>query len=879
MNKYKLLVGLLVLFGSSTWAQTLMTLRCYFDDDTNPMQTISLNGQLSVDAPFTIDASGLAQGVHTLYIEVLNFDGKWSHYATRQVQIIGSLQMATLNLVEYYFDNEPTEGEGITVAVSGNTIDQGFDVSVEGLSNGTHVLFVRTRDSGGAWSVPAHQVIQVSGSTYEPIVEAEYFWNSDPGLGQGTSIPLDAFVVDEAFDLSAAGLNNGVHLLYVRVKDANGLWSHAKEHVVQVGSQGIDDAQIVVGEYFVDTDPGEGQGNPIPMGPAFLIDDQFDLTMPAVLSAGSHWLYVRVMNEYGYWSQVVGRQFNVCNITIPNVTVTGATCTGGTAVLTAPVGYNTYSWSTGQSANTINVTSAGTYYLTVTDSDCSTTVPVEVVFEDSEPLELTVSGSTCPGGQQTIAVAGAFNSYAWTGGSTASTLTVSSPGTYSVTVNSGTCPITASVDVNFTSIPAIDLSVSGPSCNGATQTISVDNAVYSSYQWLGGPASSTYNVTSSGTYTLSAMYNGCNVSQTIDVSFTDLVAPQISVIGNPCQDQTLQLSVPNDYSGYAWSNGSQVANTLVTESGTYTVNVLEGDCEATASIDVSFGTLVVEPISVIGTGCPGTLFTLAGANGYDSYEWSPGGSTTSFVNTTTAGTYTLTVTEGDCEGSVSIEVAYLDIPELNVTTTGDLCPDGLITLDAGPFYDSYSWSPGNAITSFLNVTSSGTYEVEVNVDGCTQTSATTINFIVLPEPTIAQTSNLLTCSEPGFIYQWYLNGNAIAGANNQFLNATQTGTYTVELISGDCSVMSNSYFFEFIGIELVQYVPLSVYPNPAVEILYLQGDIGAYHTCRLLDITGRVVAEMRPSSSLALNGLSNGVYCLQLIGAMHQETLRFEKSN
>jgi hypothetical protein len=65
MKKCKYLIGLCaLLIAPSLMSQTLMTLRCYFDDDTNPMQTISLGGQMSVDAPFTVNVSGLSQGVH-----------------------------------------------------------------------------------------------------------------------------------------------------------------------------------------------------------------------------------------------------------------------------------------------------------------------------------------------------------------------------------------------------------------------------------------------------------------------------------------------------------------------------------------------------------------------------------------------------------------------------------------------------------------------------------------------------------------------------------------------------------------------------------------------------------------------------------------------
>jgi hypothetical protein len=856
--------------------QTLMTLRCYFDDDTNPMQTISLGGQMSVDAPFTVNVSGLSQGVHTLYIEVLNFDGKWSHFATKQVQIIGSLQMATLNMVEYYFDDEPANASAITVAVSGTSVDQTFDVSVDGLTNGPHVLFVRTRDSGGAWSLPVYRVIQVYGSTYEQITEAEYFWNTDPGFGNGTSIALSAFVVEDDFEISAAGLPNGVHLLYIRVKDANGLWSLSKEHVVQVGSQGNVPALLVLGEYFLDDDPGEGQGTPIPMGPALLVDDQFDLTMPAVLAAGPHWLYVRVMNEFGYWSEPVGRQINVCSITIPNVSITGATCSGGTAVLTAPVGYNSYTWSTQQTGNTINVTSAGTYYLTVTDSDCSTTVPVEVVFEDSEIPDLLVTGSMCPGGAQTISVDGSYSTYAWTGGATSSTLNVTTPGTYSVTLNAGTCPVTASVEVSYSEVPNLQLSVSGPTCTGATQTLSVVNDVFTDYEWANGPMTSTYNVTAAGQYTLQAEFDGCAVSQTIDVVFTDLVAPQITLTGNPCQDASLQLSVPNGYSAYTWSSGSNVASSTVTASGDYTVTVFQGTCSAQSTIEVNFGSLVVEPIEIIGSGCPGTIFTLTAGTGYDSYSWSPSGNTTLFVNTTTEGEYTLTVTDGDCEGSVTATVEYLDVPDLEVTVSGDLCPDGLITLDAGPFYDSYFWTPGNATTSFLNVTTSGTYTVDVTSGNCDQTNSTSINFIVLPVPVIEQTQNMLTCNSSGYAYQWYFNGVAISGATNQFYNATQTGNYTVEIIADDCNSTSANYFFQYISVIAVDAAPILIYPNPARDVLNVQGmnDCNGY---QIYDLTGRLVMEGKTQSQIPLQGLSNGLYTIQFQHTDRFTVFRFEK--
>lgn len=879
MKKSKILIGLFaIMWCGQSWAQTLMTLRCYFDNDTNPMQTISLDGQMSVDAPFEVDVSGLNKGIHTLYIEVLNFDGQWSHYATKQVQIIGSLDMATLNLVEYYFDDEGADGSGITVAVDAESIDQTFDISVEGLSNGTHILFVRVRDAGGAWSIPSHRLIQVVGSSFEDIVQAEYFWNNDPGFGNGNSLPLDAFLVDQAFDLSAEGLANGVHILFIRVKNAKGQWSLSTQHVVQVGSQGNALADVVLGEYFVDVDPGEGQGEPIAMGPSYLIDDQFDLTMPGNLTPGSHWLYVRVKNEYGYWSQAVGQLINVCSITIPTVAITGNDCIGGTATLTAPVGYNTYSWSTGQTINSINVTASGTYYLTVTDSDCETTVPVDVVFENSTPPTLTVTGTSCPGDPQTISLDDVYDTYSWSTGATSPTLTVYTAGTYDVTVNAGSCPSSASIEISYTLVPEIQTSISGVSCTGGSQIIQVVNPVYDSYQWLNGPSTPSFEVSATGNYLLNATYNGCLVSENVVVTFTDLPSPVISILGNPCEDSSLELSVPSGYSAYAWNTGSLMNTTTVNSSGNYFVVVNDGPCQSTGLIEVVFGSLVVEPLTVTGTGCPGSMFTLIGENGYDSYSWSPGGNTTSFLNTFTPGEYTLTVTEGECEGSVSMTVDYITVPELNIVSSGDLCPGGLITLDAGPIFDGYVWSPGGATTSFLNVTSSGTYSVQVNYVECILNESVTVDFIEMPMPTIGQTLNLLTCNEGGYTYQWYLNDEIIEGATNQFYSATVSGNYTVSITGNGCTSFSNSYFFQYTLVENTESNKLVLYPNPARTLLNVQGAVSSFDRFEVFDVTGRLVLKSRTSNIIDLNALSNGTYMIQFSSSAATEIHRFEKT-
>ncbi|MCH8024584.1 MAG: hypothetical protein IIB43_07755, partial [Candidatus Marinimicrobia bacterium] len=60
----------------------------------------------------------------------------------------------------------------------------------------------------------------------QQIVEAEYYFDNDPGPGNGLAIPIVAggsIDLELTIDLSVLAL--GIHTMYVRVKDDSGRWS------------------------------------------------------------------------------------------------------------------------------------------------------------------------------------------------------------------------------------------------------------------------------------------------------------------------------------------------------------------------------------------------------------------------------------------------------------------------------------------------------------------------------------------------------------------------------------------------------------------------------------------------------------------------------
>src|SRR5687768_15645316 len=233
-----------------------------------------------------------------------------------------------ISKIEYYINTDPGFGNGINVPVTpGLDITANFEVNIAALPAGFHHLFVRSYvapyqvhhqpytvngDSlaeKGGWSVSTVKVFYKevfnSGNSVVPnIVQGEYFADIDPGFGNGLPIPItpgdDLSNVSFAFDITS--LSTGFHNLFVRFKNANGQWGAASKRTfykqnLALGTVNAPD--IVQAEYFADTDPGFGNGIPIPITAG---QDLTNVTFAVDLTSlvtGFHNLFVRFKDEYG----------------------------------------------------------------------------------------------------------------------------------------------------------------------------------------------------------------------------------------------------------------------------------------------------------------------------------------------------------------------------------------------------------------------------------------------------------------------------------------------------------------------------------------------------------------------------------------------------
>jgi len=166
-------------------------------------------------------------------------------------------------------------------------------------------------------------------SGWSQITEAEYFFDVDPGVGNGTVLNVaNGNVIDESFTISTVGLSEGLHFINIRVKGTNDVWSLYYSDSFYVFNATFPDEfpPITSAEYFIDDDPGAGNGEPLSITSGFDIDEIFSITVPSDLANGLHTLHIRVKTAIGDWTPYIFDTFTVdSSLSADNISVNSYT--------------------------------------------------------------------------------------------------------------------------------------------------------------------------------------------------------------------------------------------------------------------------------------------------------------------------------------------------------------------------------------------------------------------------------------------------------------------------------------------------------------------------------------------------------------------------
>ena len=304
----RIIILILLIYYSISYAINIVQLEYFIDTDPGLGNgtNIPITPDSEITSNFSLDLSGEEKGLHFIYTRVKDEAGKWSLSNMRPVfknGVTGTL--TNIVKVEYFIDTDPGLGNGTNIPITPDSeITSNFSLDLSGEEKGLHFIYTRVKDEAGKWSLSNMRPVFKNGvtGTLTNIVKVEYFIDTDPGLGNGTNIPItpDSEITSN-FSLDLSGEEKGLHFIYTRVKDEAGKWSLSNMRPVFKNGVTGTLTNIVKVEYFIDTDPGLGNGTNIPITPDSEITSNFSLDLSGE-EKGLHFIYTRVKDENEKWS-------------------------------------------------------------------------------------------------------------------------------------------------------------------------------------------------------------------------------------------------------------------------------------------------------------------------------------------------------------------------------------------------------------------------------------------------------------------------------------------------------------------------------------------------------------------------------------------------
>lgn len=482
------------------------------------------------------------------------------------------------------------------------------------------------------------------------------------------------------------------------------------------------------------------------------------------LTAGNY--TVTVTDNSGCFDSLIVTLNDPALITVSIDTTTAQSCVeanngSATATGVGGTGSLSYAWSNGATAAINNGLSAGSYTVTVTDTNgCSAnaTAAITLVPSNLSASVSQVQGIACFGANEAILAGNGTGgtgtlSYNWSNSATTDTISNVGAGNYVLTINDAEgCFDTASISVVNPAGMNITLTATSVSCNGGNDgaiTTSVSGGVSPySYAWNTNDTTAALTSLTAGNYILSVTdANGCVQSDTGIISEPTVVAvSQVAITSTTCaggNDAQIAITMAGGTTPYtyAWSNSQSTAAATGLMAGTYTVTATDANgCSIDTTVSIA---PTANPISISLSASDANCFgsatgqisaTITGSSGPYTYSWS-NNQTTNTATNLAAGVYSVTVT--NAAGCTNIAQDTISQPtQLTasvVSTVNQSCTEsnnGTATVSAGggtmPY--TYAW-PNGQTTAIATGLAAGAHVATItDANGCSVNATASIGF-------------------------------------------------------------------------------------------------------------------------------------------------------
>ena len=583
------------------------------------------------------------------------------------------------------------------------------------------------------------------------------------------------------------------------------------------------------------------------------------------------------------------------------------------AIVVGGVPDYTYAWSTGDTTSQITNLSAGSYTLTLTDAvGCQVVQTVTIGAGDcllgvTTDIVDNLCADEANGAITLNLVNGVSPTIAWSTGATTSNISNLSDGVYSVTITDDPdCEIILDSLVISSPQPLLVsiITLQTLECDGdnGILTYSVDNpSNLDSIIWSDGSSSDTLTVDTVGLIVLTAFdNNGCITTDSIELQGTDTVPPMLVIQNQPrlyldddgqlvddpdglieniiesctIESITLDYTLPNDTITPCELIGSQLSVMIsaTDQQGNTT------DTSVLATITDTLAPMIVSSDTIRITNCdtvPMPTLSVTDNCGANSLQ-----TTATLVDSVlNPGTYEMIVDITDDNGNtlttsvvVLVTAAYSPIVDVMDVSCAGLS-DGSFEVTG---LDGYDGNFSVSATAAVDL-SAGTYiYTVVDSTGCSLTDTVQIiepaalaidTFVINDASDSTSTNGSVGLQVSGgtfpYSYSWTDESGTVISTNS-FIAAVGGGTYFIDITDGNGCILLDTFMVGdgsiVVSTQQVDFSTAKVYPNPARDILILEG-FPAGTQVRLFDTNGQLVYQRSSlTASIDLDPLQAGVY-------------------
>ncbi|MFD1552027.1 hypothetical protein DNU06_00995 [Putridiphycobacter roseus] len=542
--------------------------------------------------------------------------------------------------------------------------------------------------------------------------------------------------------------------------------------------------------------------------------------------------------------------YSNCDTNAVTITVNGNTsnllgsdttlCFGELLNLEVTAVNSNYLWHDGSVDSSYVVSQPGTFWVEVSDNNCTYVDSVTVNYTPFFNVNLGPDTTICELDTLWLDASVLNANYLWHDGATSATFEVLQQGDYWVEVTVNGCKNVDSITVNLTPLPTIDLGNDTTLCVNTSLLLDASN-VNASYLWQNNAVTATITASQQGVYWVEVTKNNCVFSDSIFISYNPISSIDlgndtvICTLGN-----TIQLDATFPNATYLWQDGAVGPLYTANQQGVYWVQVTLDNCSFTDSIeiDTSFYTL---PSMTLGNDtiiCQGESILLDVSTINATYLWQDN-SVNASLSVNTPGIFYVDVNFNGCVKSDTIQIVYQNLnPNFSLQKASVCFPQQVnffnqSTVNIGSI-DSWYWNFDNNDFSVIENPSStfnhsATYDLSLRVTsniGCVKTI--TIPWMVEVEPEVKSNFNFspnegvagetdisfFNLSSNSDQFLWDFGDNTISTAMNPTHIFEQEGNYTIILISlNELGCSDTTSYSLTVGAPMSIFVPNVFTPN------------------------------------------------------------------